>query len=195
MAFKKTATKGKRKSRYAGLRGRTERDPAIGTGVYRVRVDGASRGNNPTRTNQAIILSLRIIEAAEGSTNEADTDAVVIFFDSTFGLEDIYDFARRAAGFGPTIEQRAAGNVAEIDDEAKDMFLAFEESIDVEGCTIDKLLGDHDAGPDLTGRLVDVEVRSGKPRLDKETGEPTGEFWPVYVWSAVPDEDQEVTYA
>jgi len=186
------APAGPPRSRYAGISCADTRDPMLSLGRYRVRVIGAAVGKNPGKGGrESYKTTLQVVETYEGDTPAGATATMVNFYSSA-GLAELKRFAVHAAGFGPTLAM-LDGDAAPV----KDALVEGEEAYDVldvdgggyEGAIIEATSGVANNAPSLVGRLVDVIVSQGNPVM--VAGVPTGDYYRVYRWGAVPDEEQD----
>ena len=59
-----------------------------------------------------------------------------------------------------------------------------------QGAILEASAGKPSNAPSLQGRLVDVIVTQGKPVINPQTSQPTGDFYRVYAWGVVPESEQ-----
>jgi len=89
-----------------------------------------------------------------------------------------------AAGCGNTLDEDAPLT------DAIEEFIAEEIRYGGRGAICAATMGEANSAPSVVGRLVDVIVTAGNPRLDKDTRQPTGEYFNRYRWGVVSEEDQ-----
>lgn len=183
------------RSRYGGISCADSRDPMLGYGTYRVRVLGAVEGNNPARSNRETYkTSLQVVAVHDDkSDTPAGSLATMINFVTSAGMSELKRFAMHAAGFGPTFADREPGaNVnikqALLDGEAA--YDALDESCGYLGAILEATCGRANNAPSLAGRVVDVVVGAGKPVMNPQTNQPTGDHYRTYTWGRVPEEEQ-----
>jgi len=168
------------------------RGPMLGIGTYRVRVLGCVEGNNPGKHRDSYKVALRVEVAADGSETSVGACVSTVSLITSPGLAEIKRFAISAAGFGPTLEQRAhAGDVKKLIVEGEEAYDALDEKLGGhQGAILESSAGKTSTAPQLQGRLVDVIVARGKDVPNPQTGAPTGDYFRLYTWGAVPDSEQ-----
>lgn len=180
------------RARYAGIKGSQQRDPMLGVGTYRVQVVGMVEGFNPGKQQESIKLSLRVNTAAAGSETPTGTTVTIVCMKTIPGLRDLKRFAYHAAGFGPTLALRAAGDCHQFDVEGEEGYNALDEKFGGEGSILAATAGTvlDQPAPTLHGRVVDVIVSRGKDLINPQTQMPSGDYFRAYVWGSVPDAEQ-----
>ena len=179
------------RSKYGGIQCADTRDPMLDVGAYRVRVVSCAEGYNPGKRRDSYKVTLFVVDAAEGSKTPKGTTATMIAFMSAAGLAELKRFAMHAAGFGATLEQRMNGaDIKAILLDAERQYDALDESYGYQGAILEASAGKPSNAPSLQGRLVDVIVTQGKPVMNPQTSQPTGDFYRVYAWGVVPESEQ-----
>jgi hypothetical protein len=159
-------------------------------GEYRVRVTACTEGFNPGRRRESYKVSLHVIAASEGGSRVGETCTMITFM-TPAGLAELKRFALHAAGFGPTREQGSTATAKALVEEGESQYDALDESFGYQGAILEASAGKGPANaPSLVGRIVDVTVSSGKPVINPQTGEPTGDCYRVYRWFSVPESEQ-----
>lgn len=163
------------RSKYGGVANIDTRDPMLGIGVYRVRVVKMTQGFNPGTRRETVKTTLEILAAADGAESPVGSTATMITFLTEPGLRDLTRFAAHAAGYGNTIDDRAKP--------LQEAFAAFRAAEPYDGATIDQAVsGVSNGAPVVVGQMVDVIVAKGKPVMNPQTREPTGDYYREYVW-------------
>ena len=176
------------RSKYGGIKCADTRDPMLGLGTYRVSVVGCAEGYNPGKRRESYKVSLLVTRAEPGSESAIGTTCTMIAFQTPAGLGELKRFAMHAAGFGPTLAQRAAGNdvrAALLAAEAE--YDRLDEECGYQGAILEASAGKSSAAPSLVGRVVDVNVTPGKPVIP---GALDGDYYRQYAWGVVPDAEQ-----
>ena len=179
------------RSKYGGITCSDTRDPMLEEGTYRVRVTGAVEGYNPGKRRASYKVSLQVLEAADGSKTAKGSTVTMVCFETDAGLGDLKRFAVHAAGFGPALADREAGvDVRAKLIEGERAFDALDESFGRSGAILEATFGVASPAPSLVGRIVDVIVSLGKPVINPQTSQPTGDHYRVYSWGVVPEAEQ-----
>ena len=179
------------RSKYSGISCADTRDPMLGLGEYRVRVTACAEGYNPGKRRDSYKTSLHVVSAEDGSETRAGSSCTVVSFLTPAGLSELKRFAMHAAGFGPTLAQRASGdNVRARLIAGEEQYDALDESCGHQGAILEASTGVANGAPSLVGRLVDVVVARGKPVVNPQTGAETGDYYRVYTWGVVPEDVQ-----
>jgi len=156
------------------------KDPMLDAGAFRVRHLGGEELVHPVKKS----LSWRVQFMTVSEEGEAGP-FIALFMNTTAGIAEYQRYCVATAGYDNATEfnefAQAVMPDAELD-EASDAFFT-------------SVIGDanafSEAGLTLEGRLVDVEVWMGKPVIDRETQQPTGDHYRNYKWVPVPDEEQD----
>lgn len=160
------AAGGRARSRWAGMRSSTPKDPFPEPGLYRFRVTAIERGFNPGKQRESIKSHLQILDADErgAAAHEIGSSVIMVNFMTSAGMAEFQTFVTACAGC--------------VDDEE------YVQVTDDNGTFIDALLGQGSYGASLDGRLVDCEVKRGKQAED-------GTFYPRFSWSVVEDSETD----
>jgi hypothetical protein len=148
----------------------------LSLGSYRVRIVSGECGFNPGKRRETYKVSMQVIDVREGDT-PAGSVCTALFMDSVAGLSELKRMVMHAAGFGPTLAQRSAGDV-------RDTLTAAESAYDAldaqrySGSIVEASLGVSSGAPSVAGRLVDVIVSRGKEAAP-------GDYYRVYTWGVV----------
>lgn len=179
------------RSKYGGIKAGDTRDPMLGLGTYRVKVVSCAEGYNPGKRRESYKATLLVVAAAPGSETPVGSTVTMVSFQTPAGLGELKRFAMHAAGFGPTLDQRAAGSdVKATLLAAEAAFDSLDEKFGYQGAVIEASAGKANGAPSLAGRLVDVIVSKGKDVPNPQTGASTGDYFRNYVWGIVPDAEQ-----
>lgn len=171
-------------SLWSGVQSQQDRDPMLGLGYYRVRVISNEVTVKPDHTKKKTFKATIQVVIVDGECVDRVGDTRV-YLEGVSG-----DSAEYGLGRSKTYMMKAAG----YEDDAS--FDAF----DPEGLFINAIVGAANAFSEafpanITGRLVDVRVTQGKPKLDKDTRQVVpGEFWSEHAWKVVPEEEQDTTF-
>jgi hypothetical protein len=163
-----------RKARYGGIQAEQEKDPFIGLGTYRLEVLALTE-REPINDHQTVALTVKVLDAADGSVDPVDSTRFIAFrvmgSGSDQGRKRMKSFIVGAHGCETAEEY---------------------DAIDPEGFLLDAYLGyacpEYPDGATVVGRVVDLECTQGNPI--KKEGVLTGEYYTNYKWFAVPEEDQ-----
>lgn len=163
--FAKPAGKPKQKpKKFGAATDATPRDPMLPEGDFRVRHLGAEELVHPVKKT----LSWRVQFEHEGSTY------IALFMNSAAGIAEYQRYVMAMAGYQSAAEYN---------------------EFDAEGEFFEAVIGDanaySEAGLTIERRLCDVRVTYGKPCLDRETGQPTGDHYRSYRWSVAPEDEQD----
>ncbi len=147
----------------------TPRDPMLTEGEYRVRHIGAEELVHPVKKT----LSWRVQFVCVSDEGESEP-FIALFMNSTAGIAEFQRYVVAMAGY------ESAADYAEFDPE---------------GDFFETVIGDanafSEAGHTIERRLCDVRVTFGKPCIDRDTNQPTGDHYRNYKWTVVPDEEQD----
>lgn len=165
---------GKKKSRYAGIKAASPKDPIPHVGAYRLRVLEKEQGHNPGKGTDSYKTKFEIVDlddVAEKSHSVGDT---VIVFQLISG---------KAATAGlPRVKSQIMAEAGFESEEGYDVF-------DPEGLFIDASVGTvnefSEAGLTTIGRLVDVTVTRGNTMQDGT------DYYREFAWAVVPEEEQD----
>lgn len=178
------------RSKYGGINTADARDPMLEVGTYRVRVVGGTSSTHPVTRRESVKIKLVVIEAAPDSGSKPGDSVTSLSFLTPRGLIELKLLVMRAAGFGPTLSQLTAPNIADLLKAGEAAYDALDESKGYTGAIVEASLGIANGAPSVAGRLVDVIVSKGKPVPHPQTGAPTGDYFRNYVWGVVPDAEQ-----
>lgn len=184
-------------SKYAGITGAAnQREPMLSVGTYRCEIVKCVKGINPGTRKETMKIYLRVITAEGPDTTPPGTHIVFLAGYTAPGLADAKRFAMAATGFAPTIAQRADPRQAKIAVNYETAYDVFEASQDGgSGCVLAASFGEIaapalDLGAYNPPLQVDVVVSRGKDVPNPQTGQPTGDYFRQYVWSATPEGQQ-----
>ena len=181
------------RSKYGGITASDTRDPMLGLGSYRVVIAACAEGYNPGKRRETYKVTVVVRDASEGADTPIGTSCTVVHFMTPAGLGELKRLAMAAAGYGPTLADRALGkiNLKEAMKDAEEKFDSVDESFGYQGAILEASAGKANGAPTLVGRVVDVTVTRGKDVPNPQTGAPTGDFFRLYVWGTVPDDEQD----
>lgn len=205
------------RSRYGGITCANTRDPMLGLGTYRVKIVAATEGRNPGKGRDSYKTTLFVERAEPGSDTEVGTTVTMVNLVNPAGLGELKRFAVAAAGFGPSLREIQSGiDLRAAVQEAESAYNGLDEqSGGFRGAILERTAGNAGTAPSLRGRFVDVIVRRGKdvvtPQtgagraktiapaghctgedvVSPQTGAATGDYYRIYVWGVVPEEEQK----
>lgn len=147
----------------------TPRDPMLPEGDFRVRHLGAEELIHPVKKT----LSWRVQFCCVSEEGESEP-YIALFMNTTAGIAEYQRYCMAMAGYESAAEYN---------------------EFDPEGDFFETVIGEanafSEAGHTIERRLCDVRVTYGKPVLDRDSGEPTGDHYRQYKWTVVPDEEQD----
>lgn len=177
-AAAKPAVRGPKRSRFAGVKTLEPRAEMPEVGIYRFRIDAAEEGFNQGTGNQSAKFSLTVVGVADGTHQVGDTVKFVELLTGKggqFGVARLKGFVMTAAGY----DDEAAYDEWDPNADFLEAVLGASNEFSERGCTI-------------IGRLIDGEVKRGKDVINPQTGAATGDWYRIYTWMAVPEDEQEV---
>jgi hypothetical protein len=146
------------------------KDPMLDPGEYRVRHIGAEELIHPVKKT----LSWRVQFVVVTEEGDSESPNIALFMNTTAGIAEYQRYCMAMAGYESAAEYN---------------------EFDPEGDFFETVIGESnafsEAGHTIERRLCDVVVTFGKPVLDRETGQPTGDHYRNYRWAVVPDEEQD----
>lgn len=157
------------KSLWDGLTGAKERAPQLEAGgVYRCRLTGGRLSENEGTGNETAHFAYEVVDADEAGLKHFEPgDAATIFF--------IVNGKSKKSSFNRIFSMFSALAGYEDVEEFRDF--------DPTGASYKQLMGEGD-GPDLTGRLVDIQVRRGNPTKDGQ------DYYREYSFAPVADDEE-----
>lgn len=169
-----------RKSRYAGIELKDDRDPMLDVGEHRVRIRLCEETQNPGTLKESVKVRIVPVSLVGNEYVEDEKQRLMLFMRTTAGLAEFKRCVAKSAGFEDYPEYDA------FDPPETGWFL--------EAClgnTCEEARAFSDAGLSIIGRLVDVTVRRGKDAIDPKSKQPTGDWYRQYTFDVVPDEEQD----
>jgi hypothetical protein len=145
---------------------------------YRVRFVSAEECQAEKPGGQNSIKVYATVVSGDGPTPVGER-VLILYMQSSIGRTQFQEFCLFVAGTDATDDdQVAAFNEGDPDNR-------FYEAVTGD----DNEFAEQAAG--MIDRDVDVLVTRGKDVTSKETGEPTGDYFRVYRWAVVPDDEQD----
>ena len=169
----------RRKSRYAGAGEGEDREPLPMPGHYRFRVVDCNEIESEKPGHALYVKAVLEIISTTSDAHEAGDQ--VVFLQKTdgasadFGPKNVNRFIRPTLGFDSMDDLMAVGDEDVVAD-LIDACLGYSNEQSAEG------------NP-LVGRLVECDVRMGRPVLDKDK-QPTGDYYREHKWIVVPEKEQ-----
>jgi hypothetical protein len=155
-----------KKSRYAGLKAMSPREPMPEVGTYRFRVLSCTESKNPGNGNESFKAYLEVVESEGPKANPVGASVMALqMLGTDWQAGRVKSFIMAAAGFS--------------DEEAYNAF-------DPEGLFVDACIGYANEfsaqGMNVNGRLVDCRVSVDKMFADGS------DFFRAYEWAPVEDQ-------
>jgi len=171
------------RSRYGGIQCGEARDPMLDLGTYRVRIVSCTEGSNPKTGRASVKLGVCVVAASPDAGTPVDAVCTVVHLATPIGLGELKTMLVHAAGCGPTLAQRAAGDIRAIAKEGEARYDAVDAST-YPGSIIEATAGTANGAPSMIGRLVDVVVTRGRDTKSE------GDWYRNFRWGAVPEAEQ-----
>lgn len=167
-------------SPWRGVQSAKPRDPLMCIGDYVVRVTSNELGFNPNSREQSFKGHVEIMWAAENSQSRVGEHCVILF--KLHGRSAEMNYQRSKAYI-----MAAAGFTSDAE------YDTFDPNGDFGMAVVGTANAYSQAGYGINGRLVRVRVSRGNDVLDKNTKQPTGDYYREYSWEPIPEEQQDQT--